>query len=74
MERVRATILRADLPKYLWCYILPAVLELIKNKTITNKELTPYQALMDQLSPGFNNVPDLSRYKVIIINATPAGL
>ena len=65
VERVRATILGANLPKYLWCYILPAVLELVNNTAVTNKELTPYQALMNDLSPGSDNVPDLGRYKVI---------
>ena len=65
IERLRATIIGAQLPYYLWYYILPAVLELINNTAITNKVITPYQALMDNLNPGQNNVPNLGRYKII---------
>ena len=49
----------------MWYYILPAVLKLINNIAVINKELTPYQALIDNLSLRFNNVPNLGRYKVI---------
>ena len=65
IERLRATIISADLPKFLWCFILPAVLDLINNTAVTNKELTPYQALMDDLEPGQCNVPDLRHYRII---------
>ena len=65
IERLRATIIGARLPQYLWCYILPAVLELINNTAVTNKEHTPSQALLDNLNPGQNNVPNLGRYKII---------
>ena len=41
------------------------MLEFINNTAVTNKALTPYQALMDNLNPGQNNVPNLSRYKII---------
>ena len=64
IERLRAIIIGAQLPYYLWCYILPTVLELINNTAITNKALTPYQALIDSLNPGQNNVPNLSCYSV----------
>ena len=52
IERLRVTIIGAQLPYYLWCYILPAVLELINNTAVINKAITPYQALMDSLNPG----------------------
>ena len=41
------------------------MLELINNTTVTNKAITPYQALINNLNPGQNNVPNLSRYKII---------
>ena len=65
IKRLRATIIGAQLPYYLWCYILPAVLELINNTAITNKAITPYQTLINSLNPGQNNVPNLSRYRII---------
>ena len=52
IERLRAIIIGAQLPYYLWCYILPAVLEFINNTAVINKAITPYQALMDSLNPG----------------------
>ena len=65
IERLRVTIIGAQLLYYLWCYILPTVLELINNTAITNKAITPYQALMDSLNPGQNNMPNLGRYRII---------
>ena len=65
IKRLRATIIGAQLPYYLWCYILPAVLKLINNTAITNKAITPYQALINNLNPGQNNMPNLSHYKII---------
>ena len=41
------------------------MLEFINNTAIINKVITPYQALMDSLNPGQNNVPNLGRYKII---------
>ena len=41
------------------------MLKLINNTTIINKVITPYQALMNSLNPGQNNVPNLGRYKII---------
>ena len=52
IERLRVTIIGAQLPYYLWCYILPVVLEFINNTAVINKVLIPYQALMDSLNPG----------------------
>ena len=52
IERLRVTIIGAQLPYYLWCYILPAVLEFINNTAVINKAIIPYQALMDSLNPG----------------------
>ena len=65
IKRLRVIIIGAQLPYYLWCYILPAVLELINNTAVTNKALTPYQALMDNLNSGQNNVPNLGHYRII---------
>ena len=65
IERLRVTIIGVQLPYYLWCYILPVVLELINNTAVINKVLTPYQALMDSLNPGWNNVPNLGHYRII---------
>ena len=44
---------------------MPTVLELINNTAVINKAITPYQALIDNLNPGQNNVPNLSRYRII---------
>ena len=44
---------------------MPTILKLINNTAITNKELTPYQTLMDNLNPKQNNVPNLGHYKII---------
>ena len=63
IERLKVTIIGAQLPYYPWCYILPTVLKLIDNTAITT--ITPYQALMDNLNPGQNNVPNLSHYRII---------
>ena len=52
IKRIKATIISAQLPYYLWYYILPTVLKLINNTAVTNKAITPYQALMDSLNPG----------------------
>ena len=41
------------------------MLELINNMAVTNKALTPYQALMDNLNPEQNNIPNLGRYRII---------
>ena len=41
------------------------MLELINNIAVINKELTPYQALINSLNPGQNNVPNLGRYIII---------
>ena len=41
------------------------MLEFINNTAVINKAITPYQALMDNLNPGQNNVPNLGRYKII---------
>ena len=41
------------------------MLEFINNIAVTNKVITPYQALMNSLNPGQNNVPNLGRYKII---------
>ena len=52
IKRLRVIIIGAQLLYYLWCYILPAVLELINNTAVINKALTLYQALMNSLNPG----------------------
>ena len=52
IKRLRATIISTQLPYYLWYYILPIVLELINNIAVINKELTPYQALINNLNLG----------------------
>ena len=41
------------------------MLELINNTAVTNKKLTPYEALIDNLNPGQNNVPNLGHYRII---------
>ena len=41
------------------------VLELINNIAVINKVLTLYQALIDSLNPGQNNMPNLGRYRII---------
>ena len=65
IKRLRAIIISAQLPYYLWYYILPTVLKLINNTAITNKSITSYQTLINNLNPGQNNVPNLGRYRII---------
>ena len=65
IKRLRAIIIGAQLLYYLWYYILLTVLEFINNTAITNKAITPYQALIDSLNPRQNNMPNLSRYRII---------
>lgn len=65
LDRLRTTIIASGLPVSLWCYILPAVLELVNKTAITNKEYTPFQLLFDELEPEKTHLPDLSHYKVI---------
>ena len=65
IKRLRVIIIGAQLPYYLWCYILLIMLKLINNIVVVNKALTPYQALIDSLNPGQNNVLNLGRYRII---------
>ena len=65
IKRLRVIIIGAQLPYYLWYYILPTVLKFINNTAVTNKALTPYQALINNLNPGQNNIPNLGRYRII---------
>ena len=65
IERLKANIIGPQLPYYLWCYILLIVLKLINNTAVITKVITPYQAIINSLNPGQNNVPNLSRYKII---------
>jgi hypothetical protein len=65
LDRLRATMLAAGLPLYLWCFTIPAVLELINSTALTNRDLTAYQELHDGLEPSKTHKPLLKRYKVI---------
>ncbi|KAK2068530.1 hypothetical protein P8C59_003164 [Phyllachora maydis] len=47
------------------CFILEAIVELVNNTAITNKETTPFQALFDELEPGIPYIPNLERYRAI---------
>ena len=40
-------------------------MEFINNTAVINKAITPYQTLMNNLNPGQNNMPNLSRYRII---------
>ena len=51
IKRLKVIIIGAQLPYYLWYYILPVILELINNTAVTNKAITSYQALMNNLNP-----------------------
>ena len=53
------------LPQYLWCYILPSIVELINSTAVTNRDLTPHQVLYDELEPNLSHQPDLARFKAI---------
>lgn len=65
LDRVRATMVLLQLPQYLWCYILPSIVELVNSTAVTNRDLTPYQVLLDELEPEISHRPDLGRYKAI---------
>jgi hypothetical protein len=58
-------MMSSALPLYLWCYIIPSVLELVNKTAVTNRDLTPYQAFFNEIEPSVNHIPDLSRYKII---------
>ena len=42
LDRLRATMIGANLPLYLWCYVLPAIVELVNCSAVTNRDLTPF--------------------------------
>jgi hypothetical protein len=65
LDRLRATIVAAKLPLYLWNFLIPTVLELINNTAQTNRDYTPYQALFDELEPNKSHKPSLQHYKEI---------
>ena len=65
LDRLRATLISAGLPLFLWCYILPAMLELVNCTAVTNRDVTPYQSLFDDLKPTEVHKPDMGKYRVI---------
>jgi hypothetical protein len=58
-------MLAIGLPLYLWCFTIPAVLELINSTALTNRDLIAYQELYDGLEPSKTYKPLLKRYRVI---------
>ena len=58
-------MLSSGLPRYLWCFVIPTVLELVNNTAITNRDLSLTQTLQDELDPTRSYKPNLSTYKVI---------
>ncbi|KAH8843614.1 hypothetical protein MCOR01_011808 [Pyricularia oryzae] len=65
LDRLRSTILAAGLPLYLWCYLLPAVVDLVNRTAVTNRELTPYEEFYSEFQPGLPHRPNLGHYRVI---------
>ena len=66
LDRLRTTLQASSLPLYLWCYIIAPIVDLVNYTAVTNKDLTPYQLLWDELEPAI--VPYMSllkRYKII---------
>ena len=58
-------MLGANLPQYLWCYNLPAILDIINNIAVINKNITPFQAFFDELRLEKNDEPTVSHYRII---------
>ena len=65
LDRLRAIMIGANLPLYLWCYVLPAIVELVNCSAVTNRDLTPFQMLYDELEPGTSHNPNLGHYRSI---------
>src|SRR6266699_5020879 len=42
IDRLKATLQWADLPHFLWCFVIQVVLEFINCIAVTNRDLTPY--------------------------------
>ena len=63
---LRTTLQASGLPLYLWCYAVAPIVDLVNHTAVTNRDLTPYQLLQDELEPAIApHVPLLKRYKVI---------
>jgi hypothetical protein len=65
LDRLRATMISSELPLYLWCFIIPAVLEIINRTAVSNRDLSPYQEFFDDIEPSVEHIPDLGRYRAI---------
>ena len=65
LDRLRATLLAANLPLYLWNFVVFAVLELVNCTAATNRDKTSHQDLFDDLEPSKTHKPLLKRYRVI---------
>jgi transposase InsO family protein len=65
LDRLRTTFLASSLPQHLWCYILPAVLELVNKTAVTNRDYTPFQLFFDELEPEIQHTPDLKPFRII---------
>ena len=66
VDRLRATLLASGLPQHLWCYILPAIVELVNKTAITNRDVSPFQAFFDDLQADkAPHTPDLSAFRAI---------
>jgi hypothetical protein len=50
---------------YLWCFTIPAVLELINSTALINRDLIAYQELHDGRESFKTYKPFLKRYRVI---------
>jgi histone deacetylase 1/2 len=65
IDRLRTTMISSRLPLYLWCFVIPYILEVVNKAAISNREKTPYQEFLDNLEPSVEHIPDASKYKVI---------
>jgi hypothetical protein len=65
LDRLRATITGIGIPYYLWCFILPTIVDIVNRTAVTNRDLTPYQSFLDDLEPSITHKPNLSQYRAI---------
>lgn len=67
IERTRTVMIDSNIPKYLWTYIIHAVVHIV-NRTMSRAvtgNITPYEALMNQVDKNKDNRPDISHIFVL---------
>jgi hypothetical protein len=73
LDRLRATLEWAKLPLYLWCFILPAVIDLINTTANSTKPASPRELFLKDIAPNtpyktnFQSLRAIGAYCEVII-------